>query len=556
MYLKHYGLDEAPFSITPDPRFVFLSDRHREALAHLVYGISQGGGGGFVQLTGEVGTGKTTLSRLLLAQLPENTQVALILNPRLQPLELLEAVCEELGIDLDAGPQPARGGGKRLVDALNRYLLQAHADGRRVVLMLDEAQELPVASLEQVRLLTNLETASQKLLQIVLLGQPELRDLLARPDLRQLAQRITARYHLTPLSAAETAAYVRHRLAVAGLARAPFEPAALAALHRRSGGVPRLINIIAERALLIGYGADLDRLGAPVVQRAANEVLAEAPLAGEATGKRGKLAATVLALLAALLLAGAAALGWWPGSREVAPAASSGDGNGMPAPAGDLAAAAPATVPDLADLWRSELADAHATDALLDIWQADPGLDAHDVAACEFQLGGDLYCLRSRGTLGQLAALDRPALLLVPAGDRLRPLTLAGLDDQAATVIGDGAPVSLPRGVLENAWPGEYLALMRLPGAVRVVSRPPLPAWTGAALDRFEANRSLSPLSNASDRIRRLQQHHGLSADGVVGPETWWALSAYQETGPRLDPATPPGPSAAAAEPQAADRPR
>ena len=274
MYLKHYGLDEAPFSITPDPRFVFLSDRHREALAHLVYGISQGGGGGFVQLTGEVGTGKTTLSRLLLAQLPENTGRP---DPESAPAatELLEAVCEELGIDLDAGPQPARGGGKRLVDALNRYLLQAHADGRRVVLMLDEAQELPVASLEQVRLLTNLETASQKLLQIVLLGQPELRDLLARPDLRQLAQRITARYHLTPLSAAETAAYVRHRLAVAGLARAPFEPAALAALHRRSGGVPRLINIIAERALLIGYGADLERLDAAVVRRAANEVLAD-----------------------------------------------------------------------------------------------------------------------------------------------------------------------------------------------------------------------------------------------------------------------------------------
>src|SRR5690606_9868272 len=227
MYLDHYGLKESPFSITPDPRFVFLSERHRDALAHLIYGISQGGGGGFVQLTGEVGTGKTTLSRLLLEQLPENTRVALVLNPRLDPIELLEAICHELHLDT----ADARGSGRALVDLLNRFLLDAHAQGLKIVLMLDEAQQLSVASLEQVRLLTNLETATDKLLQIVLLGQPELRDLLDRPDLRQLAQRITARYHLTPLDEGETADYVRHRLAVAGLSRPLFDPRALAALH-------------------------------------------------------------------------------------------------------------------------------------------------------------------------------------------------------------------------------------------------------------------------------------------------------------------------------------
>ncbi|MCK9490046.1 MAG: AAA family ATPase [Xanthomonadales bacterium] len=571
MYLKHYGLAESPFSITPDPRFVFLSDRHRDALAHLVYGISQGGGGGFVQLTGEVGTGKTTLSRLLLAQLPDNTQVALILNPRLEPIELLEALCEELGIDIDAGPRPARGRGKALVDALNRFLLQAHADGRRVVLMLDEAQELPVASLEQVRLLTNLETASQKLLQIVLLGQPELRTVLARPDLRQLAQRITARYHLTPLSSEETAAYVRHRLAVAGLARSPFEPGALAALHRHSGGVPRLINVIAERALLIGYGADLERLPAAVVTRAANEVLAQATLARSAGAARMRwpVAVAALALLAVIALAALAP--WWsapapegdPGGVAgtdrvldaelvtaaavdgTVPAAAAG-----PAPGTGLAIQSPA--PALARLWRTPVADAHAADALLDLWQADPALDAHDLADCPFRLGGGLYCLRSRGTLGQLAALDRPVLLLIPVGERIRPLALAGLDRDQARVIGDGAPVSLPRALLENAWPGEYLALMQLPGAVATIGHPPLPAWTGEALARFEANRSLPPLSNGPDRIRRLQQHHGLSADGVVGPETWWALAAYLDSGPRLAPPAQPAQAPAGPEPEAA----
>ena len=186
MYLEHYGLAEPPFSITPDPRFVFLSERHRDALAHLLFGIDKGGGGGFVQLTGEVGTGKTTLSRLLLEQLPEHARVALVLNPRLTPTELLETICEELHVDI-AG---RRGSNKALVDALNAHLLDAYAKGLRVVLLIDEAQNLSVEALEQVRLLTNLETDTQKLLQVILLGQPELRDMLARPELRQLAQRI------------------------------------------------------------------------------------------------------------------------------------------------------------------------------------------------------------------------------------------------------------------------------------------------------------------------------------------------------------------------------
>src|SRR5688500_207709 len=201
MYLEHYGLAEPPYSITPDPRFVYLSERHRDALAHLLYGIGQGGGGGFVQLTGEVGTGKTTLSRLLLEQLPDDTRVALVLNPRQSPIELLRTICEERGIEV---PAADRDSSKALVDALNAYLLKAHADGLRVVLIVDEAQDLSVEALEQVRLLTNLETDTQKLLQVVLIGQPELREVLARPDLRQLAQRITARFHLTPLDARET----------------------------------------------------------------------------------------------------------------------------------------------------------------------------------------------------------------------------------------------------------------------------------------------------------------------------------------------------------------
>src|SRR5690348_10254978 len=269
MYLEYYGLREPPFSITPDPRYVFLSERHRDALAHLLYGIGKGGSGGFVQLTGEVGTGKTTLCRLLLEQLPENTRVALVLNPKLSPVELLETICEELKLDI----ADKRGSLKGLVDTLNAYLLDAYAQGLRVVLIADEAQELSIESLEQVRLLTNLETPTQKLLQVILLGQPELRDKLHQAELRQLAQRITARYHLTPLDRGETEAYVRHRLAVAGAARSPFSRLGLRALYQRSGGIPRLINVIADRALMAGFAREQDSIGERLVDRAADETL-------------------------------------------------------------------------------------------------------------------------------------------------------------------------------------------------------------------------------------------------------------------------------------------
>ncbi|MEM6937998.1 MAG: AAA family ATPase, partial [Pseudomonadota bacterium] len=322
MYLQYFGLHEAPFSITPDPRFVFLSARHEDALAHLKYGITEGCGGGFVQLTGEVGTGKTTLSRCLLENLPDNISVALLLNPRLPPLELLEAICEELKISTRA----AKGSQKRLVDRLNRYLLKAHGEGRNVVLIIDEAQNLLPEALEQVRLLTNLETPTKKLLQIVLLGQPELRDLLARADLRQLAQRITARYHLTALDGAETADYLAHRLKVAGALENLFTPGACRAVHRYTGGVPRLINIVAERALVATYAAGERRVSAALVKLAAEEVLppaigtVEPGPRGSATSLGAVLRGQLGGLAAGLTLAVAAAVAWWwwDGSRQAA----------------------------------------------------------------------------------------------------------------------------------------------------------------------------------------------------------------------------------------------
>src|SRR5512138_244600 len=267
MYTSFFGLGEKPFAITPDPRYLFMSERHAEALAHLLYGINEAGG--FIQLTGGVGTGKTTVVRSLLERMPGHADVAVILNPQLTPLQFVLTICEELGIfmrDDDTGSL------KDLVDLLNRRLLDAHAKGRRIVVIVDEAQNLTPATLEQVRLLTNLETASQKLLQIILIGQPELREVLDRVELRQLAQRITGRYHLSPLSRNETAAYVNHRLKVAGATGEIFTAGALREVHRLSGGIPRVINVICDRALLGAFTQEQHRIGPGLVREAASEV--------------------------------------------------------------------------------------------------------------------------------------------------------------------------------------------------------------------------------------------------------------------------------------------
>src|SRR4026209_80478 len=229
MYTRFFGLGEKPFAITPAPRYLCRSERHAEALAHLLYGINEAGG--FIQLTGEVGTGKTTIIRSLLEQLPAHADVALILNPRVTPAEFLLTICEELRIPV---PEPGRGSVKLLMDLIGRRLLDTHARGRRVVLIVDEAQNLSAHTLEQVRLLTNLETATTKLLQIILIGQPELRDLLGRPEIRQLAQRITGRYHLSPLTPNETIGYIKHRLRVAGSTGEVFTLGGLRETHRLS----------------------------------------------------------------------------------------------------------------------------------------------------------------------------------------------------------------------------------------------------------------------------------------------------------------------------------
>ncbi|HET6603346.1 MAG TPA: AAA family ATPase [Xanthomonadaceae bacterium] len=534
MYLEYYGLKEPPFSITPDPRFVFLSDRHRDALAHLLYGIGQGGGGGFVQLTGEVGTGKTTLCRLLLEQLPENTRVALVLNPRVSPLELLETLCEELRVEIEG----RRGSLKGLVDALNAYLLDAYAQGLRVVLIVDEAQDLSEDALEQVRLLTNLETPTQKLLQIILLGQPELREMLARPELRQLAQRITARYHLTPLDAEETEAYVRHRLSVAGCQRFPFTKLALRKIHQHSGGVPRLINVIADRALVAGYARELGQIGERAVDQAAAEALA-GPIRGIQVPR------WVYAVAATAVIAGVGV--WLVGpvaeDEPVLAAVVAGDAEAPPEPAPEAT-----TGPIGREGLRQRIVEAGpsrltAWNQLLSLWmlRADTA-DVRSAAECPPVLAPGVYCLRGSGSLTKLATLRRPVVLRLSAAGHDAWAVLQGIDEETVRLAIGGESFDTGWRELESAWLGEFHAVFRAPefmsGTVRRGEAGAPVEWLEAMLG---ANtRRADPVGPAyfdaeiEADVRSLQAAHGLVPDGIVGPETLLAIAARERGGPRL----------------------
>lgn len=525
MYLEHFGLKEAPFAITPDPRFVWLSERHRDGLAHLLYGVGQGGAGGFVLLTGEIGTGKTTLSRLLLEQLPERTQVALILNPRLSAFDLVEAIAEEFGIDLEG----RRGSLKAMTDALNAWLLSRHAEGWHCCVMIDEAQQLSMDALEQVRLLTNLETATQKLLQVILLGQPELKDILAQPELKQLAQRITARYHLTALDADEVADYLRHRLAVAGAHREVFLPPSLKLIAKASAGVPRLINVLADRALLAAYVAGSYTVDAGMVRSAIREAQVPAP-----TPRRGLALGVALLLLLALPWV---AWRFWP----VKPSSSAAEVSVVEPPPASVPAS-----PRLADWAEIDAALAQAPEgaasALIRAWgvEATPAL-LERLERCPRRLSAELRCLRAAGNLRRLERLRLPVLLSLPDAAGPRLLLWRGGAEPVRLEVGKRSFL-VPAAALEQHWLGEFVAIYRMPEQQLAVEgnaaeRARLAALLGRALG--EPVPVVVPALR--EALQRFQLAHGLEPDGVVGPWTVLALVGYLEGAPTLAAVTATG---------------
>lgn len=475
MYLSFFGLNEKPFAITPDPRYLYLSERHAEALAHLLYGINEAGG--FVQLTGEVGTGKTTIVRSLLAQTPKNAEIALILNPRMTAPEFLLTLCEEIGIGV---PDFAVGSGKDLVDILNDYLLRAHGSGRRVVLVVDEAQNLAPEVLEQVRLLTNLETNTQKLLQIILIGQPELRELLSRNELRQLAQRVTGRYHLDPLSQEETIAYVRHRLRVAGATTDIFTPLALSEVYRLSSGVPRVINVICDRALLGAYTQDRHRVTPSLVRDAAAEVFGRrfAPrwLPWAATAATG--IALALGLWALWQIAP------WSGHSQdavaavPAPRAVAKQTAAVAAPVPHAAATSPTAPADslsaLLTQHKAETDPDNAFGKLFSLWKAT--YVAGNVDPCTQARRQGLDCLVQRGSFGQLRLYNRPAILLLNDDNGgSHQVVLANLGDERAQIDLGGTRREVSIAELSRYWFGDFVMLQRM-GKARTAASPLLKA--------------------------------------------------------------------------------
>ncbi len=581
MYRNYFGLREKPFSIAPDPAFLYMSERHREALAHLLYGIRSDAG--FVLLTGEVGTGKTTICRCLLEQMPESARVAYIINPRLSILELLASICDEFGI---AYP-PATVSGKLLVDLINEYLLEAHAEGCKPVLIIDEAQNLSHDLLEQIRLLTNLETNEQKLLLIIMLGQPELRDKLLRPELRQMQQRITARYHLGPLSKTDTCAYVNHRLAVAGSRQRLFTSAALGRIFAFSGGVPRLINLLCDRSLLGAYSKGAARANRAIVVRAAEELLNDGRRRFGALAVWRPWALTAMLLITVLAgfhygalpgsLSGANAL-FRPLLERFEPPAASRPfvPASAPAPAclashsavGDKTTSAKkskSTPPVTHDVKQVVRLVQHSAPAVHLRWPAAKSRSRSKIMAFRalFKQWGLRYdpsryrvacnqaraegadCLYRQGNWGGLRRLNRPAVLRFiddEGGEYYAALSAVAGDSATLSVGGKREVVRVEE--LERYWTGAYIVLWRTPPAYSGVLLPghgaPWLSWFGTRLAAVSGRRDNPlkvPAVLAGDllvRVKDFQRQRGLSPDGILGPQTLINLNSLTARVPVL----------------------
>lgn len=519
MYHSYFGLGEAPFSLAPDPRYLYMSERHQEALAHLLYGVS--GEGGFVLLTGEVGAGKTTICRCLLEQIPAACDIAYLFNPKLTAEELLSSICTELRIE-----HPPEGAtNKTYVDRINAHLLASHAKGRHTVLMIDEAQNLSADVLEQMRLLTNLETNRRKLLQIILVGQPELGELLQRRELRQLAQRIVARYHLEPLTKPEISAYVQHRLDVAGARHALIPPSLAGRLYRLSLGVPRLINVLCDRALLGAYVQGKERVDRATLAQAAREVFHQpAPWRrrllryfARRTVEHGEPAAVPFEAA--------------PAPRDAPAAAARAKKNGSAAAVEQVDAIEwPVTQP------RSR-SKALAHSELLKAWGA-----GHDESA---PAGLRYHC--ARGGLEELRRLNRPAVLtLRDRRGREFHSTLTGLGADTATLATGESVRSIPQRVLVTQWSGEFTTLWRVPPFAQENiwpgERSAAVQWLRAQLAAVNGGGKTSDDPHYDDtlveEVKKFQRAHGLIPDGAVGTQTLIRLStAADSAAPRLEPA-------------------
>lgn len=542
MYKDFFGLKEIPFTIAPDPRYLFMSERHRDALAHLLYGIGEGGG--FVLLTGEVGTGKTTVCRCLLEQLPHNVRLAYILNPKLNSVELMATMCDELGIHYPKGEDSL----KTFTDLLSQYLLRAHDKGLNTVLMIDEAQNLSVDVLEQIRLLTNLETNEKKLLQIILIGQPELQELLAKKELRQLAQRITARYHLKPLSENETKSYLEHRLRIAGLNRPLMTKAAVTKIYKASQGIPRVINVISERSLLGAFTQGEHQVTDKIVDKAAQEVLGQSQISSFDTETHKASLWKWLAIASFLLAIIFSGLLFYSNkdsnnsevlsdkphvSRSVsANKSSSLDSVSSKKPESHNVSSnkAVVTLDELAiQFWGNQSWDRNGVTGfknLFALWGLD-FLPYQSGEPCDFAKNYGLACDQGTADWSLLKKLNRPVNLKLSSNNSGSFWgTLIRLNDTKATMQFGLNQVEIPLERLNPVWTGEYRLLWKKPQGMNETlylgQQGDAVKWLRDSVYQIDGLRISDQYynQNLKDWIEEFQQKHGLIADGVVGKHT------------------------------------
>ena len=520
MYSQHFGLSQDPFSIAPDPRYLFMSERHREALAHLLFGVSghggsaaSGAGGGFVLLTGDIGAGKTTICRCFLEQVPPDCHVAYIFNPKLTVTELLQTVCEEFHIAV-APPQSVAPTLKHYIDALNGFLLQSHAQGQNCVLIIDEAQNLQADVLEQLRLLTNLETHARKLLQIVLIGQPELRTMLERAELEQLAQRVIARFHLNALSETETVQYIAHRMAVAGLTGpVPFQRQALQRIHQLTRGVPRRINLLCGRALLGAWAHGLHQVDRAVVDKAAAEVFGEgAQRAWQPGLKPSAYVVGILGLLAGAMLV------WWSTPRLLPSPAPSNPVTVTPTERFDTMDTLLGQLPtDINGAWNM----------LAPSWQ----LKADAPQPCAAAAAQQLQCVRtSHLGLPMVRQLGRPGIVSLRAGGGATVYAVLVEMDEHTAVLRVGAHQHRVRlAALGQLWDGDFATYWRAPpGYNPALPGGGTPAFFEQLAQRLARLDGTPPPATAATgldaalkaQVRNFQRAYGLQADGQPGPLT------------------------------------
>lgn len=546
MYNSYFNFKAAPFSIAPDPRYLYMTGQHREALAHLVYGLNSEGG--CILLTGEVGTGKTTVCRCLLEQIPEHTNIALVVNPKVTAIELLETLCDELKIAYPDDNNTI----KTYLDRINAFLIDANARNEKTVLIIDEAQNLDDSVLEQLRLLTNLETNQRKLLQIIILGQPELLEILSRREMRQLAQRITARFHLNALSRHEVKAYINHRLAVAGQNAQLFPDHTIAQLYRLSQGVPRLLNVICDRALLGTYVQNRPVVDSKTLTTAAKEVFGELKHAHRKVGRSYFLPLSILAVIAigTMLTLFSYRPELFPGSatavfKALTPttslvakedSAATVTTDPLSSTSADNAeddAVAEAIPPanDLINDFINAAGDENeviAFDTLLRQWRPDY-LNENGTPVCD-NSAHSLSCLHERGNLNSLRKLNRPAVLKLYGDDgKTAHAVLSHLDKNRATLIAADDSFDIDVSLLEKYWYGEFSLLWQPPPfyqqAVSPGSNGPIVQWLGQQLTRLYGHQQTPTIYNVySDelitRVEAFQQSKGLVADGIAGPLT------------------------------------